>query len=346
MSSASPQSTLPPLRWLDIQSLAIEGRGWADTDQPFDRLPARARHIVNADVWNFSHDTAGMLVHFSSDTPELRIRGTLRKPKLEMAHMPSSGVSGLDLYTRADGGWQWFTSFRPEGSTEISGVIFQDIPAQRREFLLYLPLYNGIRALEIGVSGSASCEAVVRSERPVVFYGTSIVQGACASRPGMAYTSILRRRLDWPMVNLGFSGSGKAEPEVAALVAELEARLFMIDCLPNLQADQVGRVEQFVGILRRRHATTPIVLVESVQYPNGVAVPARKERHERSNQALREIHARLARTDRNLHLIPSADLIGTDGEGTVDGVHPTDLGMRRMADRVEPVLRRLLDRAG
>lgn len=342
MSLTVQQTQSTRLRWLDVQSLAVEGRGWNDTEHFFDRLPARAKAIVNGDVWNLSHDTAGFVVHFTSDTPELRIRGTLRKKKLEMAHMPSSGVSGLDFYTKEAGTWRWFTSFRPEDSVDIAGVIFQDIPARSREFLLYLPLYNGISALEIGVADSCLCEPVVRAEKPVVFYGTSIVQGGCVSRPGMAYTSILRRRLDWPLVNLGFSGSGRAEPELAALLAELDARLFVIDCLPNLQADQVGRVEEFVRILRQRHAATPVVLVESLEYVNGVALPARKERYEKSNRTLREIHARLARTDRNIHLVPAANLIGADGEGTVDGVHPSDLGMLRMADHMAPLLRRLL----
>jgi lysophospholipase L1-like esterase len=345
---SSPLASTPtktPLRWIDILSLAVEGRGWADTEHPFDRLPSRAKSFVSDLVWNLSHDSAGMLVHFASDTSELRVHGTLRKSQLAMSHMPVTGVSGLDLYVRMDGGWRWMASLRPESTTEISGTLFERLPAERREFLLYLPLYNGVEALRLGVAESCRCDPVLRSEKPIVFYGTSIIQGGCASRPGMAHVSMLRRRLDWPTVNLGFSGQGKAEPEMAELVAEQDPCLFVVDCLPNLLQDQVERVERFVQILRKRRPTTPIVLVESLEYPGGMAVPTLKVRHEKSNEMLRAIHRRLAHDDPHLHLVPAADLVGSDGEGTVDGVHPTDLGFIRMADRMEPLLRRLLPRA-
>lgn len=339
--------TSPPaaaLHWIDVNLLSVEGRGWTDTEHLFDRLPARAKGIVNDEIWNLSHDSAGILVHFRSDTPELRVRGRLRKKQLAMGHMPLSGVSGVDLYVRVEEGWHWMASARPEDTTELSLVVFQDMPAQSRDFLLYLPLYNGTDALEVGVTKPSRCEPVVRKEKPIAFYGTSIVQGACASRPGMAYVAILGRRLDWPTVNLGFSGQGRAEPEVGLLLSELDPQIFVLDCLPNLQPEEAGRIEKFVSVLRRLRPITPIVLVQSLEYPGGRVIPMRKERHLKSNAILREIQARLAHTDPNIHTVSSLDLIGADGEATVDGIHPTDLGMLRMADKMEPVLRRLLVR--
>lgn len=342
MASSLTQSQPAQFTWIDINLLAVEGRGWIDTEHLFDRLPARAKGIVNENIWNLSHDSAGILVHFRSDTPELRVRGRLRKKQLAMGHMPLSGVSGVDLYVRVEEGWHWMASARPEDTMELSLVLFQDLPAQPRDFLLYLPLYNGTDALEVGVTESSRCEPVVRTQKPIAFYGTSIVQGGCASRPGMAYVAILGRRLDWPVINVGFSGQGRAEQEVGLLLSELDPRIFVLDCLPNLQPEEAGRMEKFVNILRERRPTTPIVLVQSLEYPGGRVIPMRKDRHLKSNGILREIQSRLARTDPNIHTVSSVDLIGGDGEGTVDGIHPTDLGMIRMADKIEPVLRRLL----
>ena len=338
MISPQPNQT----RWINIQDLAVEGRGWTETEHPYDRLPQKAKGVVNENIWNLSHDSAGMLVHFRSDTPELRVRGRLRKKQLAMGHMPLSGVSGVDLYVRVEEGWHWMASARPEDTTDLDLIVFQDLPSQSREFLLYLPLYNGTEILEMGVEGSSRCEPVLRKSRPIVFYGTSIVQGDCASRPGMAYVAILGRRLDWPTINLGFSGQGRAEPEVGLLLSELDPQIFVLDCLPNLQPDEVSRMEGFVGILRQRHPTTPIVLVQSLEYPGGRVIPMRKERHLKSNGILREIQTRLSVTDPNIFTVSSLGLIGADGEATVDGIHPTDLGMLRMAERMEPVLRQLL----
>src|SRR5690606_298630 len=121
--------------------------------------------------------------------------------------------------------------------------------------------------LEIGVSKQASFTALpARTEKPVVVYGTSIAQGGCASRPGMAWTAILERQLGVPMVNLGFSGNGRMEEEVVNLVAEINARVFVLDCLPNLGGVEPAEVEKrivhAVRYLRKKHPGTPIVLAE------------------------------------------------------------------------------------
>ena len=341
--SAANRAPAAELTWLDARTLPIEGKGWADTKSHYDRLPRQAEGVVRQPVWDLGHDCAGLLLHFASDTPELRVRWTLTRSQLADSNMSPSGVSGLDLYVRLDRGWRWLAAARPGTSREGNeGVFFNDIPAERREFLLYLPLYNGIESLQLGVPGSRRLEPVVRPGKPIVFYGTSIVQGGCAMRPGMAYTAILGRHLDEAVINLGFSGNGRAEPEMASLLAELDPAAYVLDCLPNLGPEGVKRLEPFVGILRKKHPATPIVLIENLEYPDGVEIPARKMGYDAANQNLRGIYERLVRSDRNLYYVSAPGLIGTDGEATVDGVHPTDLGAMRMADRIEPLLRSAL----
>ena len=216
------------LRWIDAKSLAIEGKGWADTKRYYDRLPRQAEGVVRQPVWDLSHDSAGMLIHFASDTPELQVRWTLTSAFLAAPNMSASGMSGLDLYVRFDGGWHWLAAVRPGASREgNAGVLFENIPVERREFLLYLPLCNGIESLQLGIPESRKLEPVVRSGEPLVFYGTSIVQGGCVMRPGMAYPAILGRRLDRAIINLGFSGNGRAEPEMASFLAELDPAAYV-----------------------------------------------------------------------------------------------------------------------
>lgn len=343
--SAFGQTPTPELKWIDASSLAIEGRGWADTKSFYDRLPRQAESVVRAPVWDLSHNSAGMAFHFISDTPELQVRWTLTSASMALNNMAASGVSGLDLYIKVDGRWRWLAAARAGSFRENNaGTLFEHLSAEPREFLLYLPLYNGIESLQLGIAPSSKLESAVRSDKPIVFYGTSIVQGGSAMRPGMAYPAVLGRRLDRPIVNLGFAGNGRAEPEMASLLAELDPVAYVVDCLPNLGSEDVERLEPLVAVLRGKHPETPIVLVENPEYPDGFIMVARKAGYEKANQNLHEIYERLSRSDRHLYYVPSQNLIGEDGEGTVDGVHPTDLGIMRMADQMEPVLRRALTR--
>ena len=180
---------------------------------------------------------------------------------------------------------------------------------------------------------------------PIVFYGTSITQGGCASRPGMTHTAILGRRLERPVINLGFSGNGLMEPEMASLLSELDPAVYVLDCLPNMTAELVTeRVEPFVRTLRKARPSTPIVLAEDRTYSNAPLVPEPFERNRTSRAALKSAYEHLIASGvRNLHYLPGETQLGDDGEGTVDGSHPTDLGFFRMAEAfgkvIEPLLR-------
>ncbi len=332
--------------WLDARELTIEGKGWPETERFFDRLPARAREKVRPEVWDLSRCSAGMAVRFVTDAALLRVRWRLVSEELARDHMPATAVSGLDLYVRRQGRYHWLSmprppAFEPVMETDLIG----GIEPARREMMLYLPLLNGVESLHLGVpKGAALSPAPRRSDRPLLIYGTSIVHGGCASRAGMAYPAILGRKLDRPVLNLGFSGNGKAEPEVAELLAELDPAVYVIDPLPNLESEQVrGRIEPFVRILRSAHPATPIVLVESIPYADRLFKPARRERCQRSNAELAAAYRRLLEGGtQHLHYLDGTDLLGGDDEATVDGTHPTDLGSMRIAEAMEPVLRSLL----
>lgn len=331
-----------PLQWVDARSLNLEGQGWPSESAPFARLPDRAKESVPPRVWDLSRDSAGLVVHFFTNSTTLTARWSLRRAELAMRHMPATGVSGLDLYVRDQGSWRWMSVGQRISTQKVEQVLLKDRPAEQREYLLFLPLYNGVDSLSLGVDVSAEIDSAASHERPIVIYGTSIVQGACASRPGMPYTALLRRFLDRPVINLGFSGNGRSEPELAKLAAELDAAVFVLDSLPNLQPDQVQRVDTFIGLLRAVHPRTPIVLVGSVRYADADFNRERADRVRLSNQALHSIFERRRRDDQHLWLVRGEELLSTAGEDTVDGTHPTDLGFQHMVKAIEPAVRQAL----
>ncbi len=312
--------------WYDGQLVLVEGKGWLDTESFFDRLPAKAKTTVTESVWYLSHDSAGMCLRFTTHSPSIQIRWTLLDNDLAMPHMPATGVSGVDLYQREDSGrWGFVGNGRPTQGTNTAS--FQIAPG--KDSLLVLPLYNGVKSIEIGILKEHTLSTPVPSSRdrrkPIVFYGTSITQGGCASRPGLAATAIVSRELDTPVINLGFSGSGKMEPEMADLLAELDPSVYVLDCLWNMNPGMVSeRVAPFVKKLRQAHPDTPIVLAEDSSVRN--ITPTEMGRR------LRDVYDRLtAEGIGDLFLLSNAGMLGSDGEGTVDGCHPNDLGMMRQA---------------
>ncbi len=333
------------LNWYDVRDWGVEGRGWSQTDRYFDRLPAKAKGVVRDAVWNLSRHSAGMAVRFETDATEISARYTLLSPSLAMPHMPATGVSGLDLYAQnSQGQWRWLEVTRP-AAVKVKAKLGSGIEPGRRAYMIYLPLYNGVESLEIGLPEKAAFRPLApRTAKPLVFYGTSITHGGCASRPGMAYPAILGRRLDRPTINLGFSGNGRMEAEVGALLAELDPAVYVIDCLPNMDAAAVAsRAEPLVRQLRQARPRTPIVLVEDRSYTNAPFLPSRRERHAGSRAALRAAYERLLASGvKGLVYVPGEHLLGDDGEACVDGSHPSDLGMFRMADVLEPALKPLL----
>jgi lysophospholipase L1-like esterase len=344
-----PAETTPDAVWYDIRGFGVEGRGWSDVESFYDRLPARAKALVRPDVWLLSHDTAGLAARFVAETPSISARWTVRDVHgdLAMPHMPATGVSGLDLYGRVDSVWRHAANGRPTALTNSMALV-RNTEAAPREWMIYLPLYNGVESVQIGLPPTAKLSpAPARPpgrDKSIVFYGTSVTQGGCASRPGMAFPAILGRWLERETINLGFSGNGRMEIEVARLLAEIDAAVFVIDCLGNIEAAQITeRTEPLVRTLREAHPRVPIVLVDNVPYTSMTFDRTSAARFAASNAAQKAAFDRLTAAGvRGLHHVPSARLYGDDGEATVDGGHASDLGFLRYAEGLLPVLRRVL----
>lgn len=335
------------LAWIDARSLRVEGQGWQETSAPYDRLPAKAEGVVRDAVWNLSRHSAGIAIEFIANATAIHTRWKLTSPRLALPHMPATGVSGLDLYVLDDGDWKWLACTRPTSQSQTATIV-SGLPPGQRTYRIYLPLYNGVESLEIGVPAGATIDSAaprpVERRKPLVFYGTSITQGACAARPGMAHPAILGRWLNRPIINQGYSGNGRMETEVAQAIAEIDAAAYVIDCLPNLKpAEVLARTKPCIEALRRTRPTTPILLVEDRSYSDGFLIAAKREKNRGNRAALRKRYEELkAAGDEHLYYLPGEQLLGSDNEGTVDSSHPTDLGFWRQAEVMARALEAIL----
>lgn len=334
----------------------IEGQGWYQkTQKPYDRLPAKAENNVRVNVWNLSRNSTGMMIRFRSDSPYIQVRYKVAG-QTGFPHMPPTGVSGVDLFAvSADGEMLWCQgkySFRDTVSYQFSNLTPNDNYHKKgREYRLFLPLYNSVEWMEIGVPETQEFTPLpVRNDLPLVVYGTSIAQGACATRPGMAWTGILGRKMDRPLINLGFSGNGPMEKEIIELLAEVEAKAYILDCLPNMTDSKKFSMEEIVNRalfaarhLREKRPNTPIVFAEHAGYTEGIMNKQRLSTYQNVNKALRDAFAQLKSEGIDgLYLIPT-EAFEQDIETMVDGTHPNDLGMYRYTIGYEKYLREILN---
>lgn len=336
------------LTWYDAAAIGVEGKGWTDTKTPFDRLPVKAEKLVPEGVWARSLNSAGLHITFATNSPIIVIRWKLRHPAISSPYLSSMSVAGLDLYVRRGDKWFWAATKPPKSYPETTETFLRNLSPELREYMLYLPIYNGVEKVEIGVAeGSKFGKAIgSKTEKPIVIYGTSIVQGSAASRPGMTYVSQLARRLDHPVINLGFSGLCHMEQSLAKLLAELDAAMYVVDCLPNMLPKEIKeRTAPLVKTIREKHPDTPIVLIENLAYPQGLWNPNVKKSVELKNKLLSDEYAKLKREGvANIYYVKNDGLLSGESNSTVDGVHPTDLGFWRMTNTLEPILRTILTR--
>ena len=336
------------ISWHDVRATDLEGRAFPDAERKsyFDRLPAEADGKVTPAVWGLSRDSAGLMFRFRTDATTIYAHYKVTKPQLAMPHMPATGVSGLDLYARdKDGKWRWVQVARP-GSQEMRIRLAENLDPGEREYALYLPLFNGVEFLHVGVPEGKQLTGLKPRAKPVVFYGTSITHGACASRPGMVHTGILGRRFDVPVVNLGFSGNGRMDKEVGDFLVRIDAAAYVIDCLPNMNAKEVSqKCGPLVKQLRAARPDTPIILVEDRRNTDSWIIAGRRQHHDDNHAALKAAYEQLLKEGvKGLSYVPGDHLYGDDGDGATDGSHASDLGFFRQADVFEPFLKAALGR--
>ncbi len=336
----------------DAREFPVFGQAFSATpEHPYRRLPEHLDGVVREMVWTLGRNSAGLYVRFRSDAPEIHARWT--NTAYHMPHMADCGTGGLDLYALLDGRWTYVGSGFNWGALSASHErrLVGNMAPEAREYMLYLSLYDEVKTLEIGIPEGYSLSGPMvdspKSDHPMVMYGTSILQGGCASRPGMAFTNILGRWFDRTVINLGFSGNAHLDYEIAELMTSVTCpSVFVLDYVPNASEDKIEeRGERFFRILRDAHPDVPVIFVEAPVYAHTVVDQTIAEEVRSRNAVQKALYQRLLDAgEKRLYYVPAEGMTGADGEAFVDGVHLTDLGMLRYARHIMSTLEAALGR--
>ncbi|WP_291528369.1 SGNH/GDSL hydrolase family protein [Bacteroides sp. UBA939] len=328
----------------DASAFPLLGKATDATLTRYERLPDSLEHISRKPLWDLGRNSAGLAVRFRSNSTRIAAKWEVRN-SMNMNHMTPTGIKGLDLYCLQDGKWVFAGSGRPQGKVNEATMV-RNMAPEEREYLLFLSLYDGVTSLSIGVDSLSVIEQPAVDlpvrEKPVVFYGTSILQGGCATRPGMAHTNILERWLNRECINLGFSGNALLDLEIAEVIASVDASMFVLDFVPNATVEQMKeRAEKFYSIVRAKHPDTPILFVEDPVFPNSRFDRKLAQEVASKNETIAAIFRSLKkRGEKNIYFLSSKDILGHDGEATVDGIHLTDLGFVRYAEILYPLIKK------
>lgn len=336
--------------WTDAGELPLYGKAVNDTYTRYSRLPGDLSGVSRSKVWELGKNSAGLYIRFRTDSPTLWVRWESETSHV-MSHMSPTGSRGLDLYVRSGGKWRFLAAAKPKLESPLTTrKLVSSMAPEMREYMLFLSLYDGVVRLDIGTDeghqllpGAADSP---RSERPVVMYGTSITQGGCVSRPGMAYTNILGRELDRTFINLGFSGNALFDLEIARLMASVETpAAYVIAATENARVSHFEEHgEDFIKILRNAHPDVPIIIVQAVRYSQDFLNEKEAADMKERMDACRRLYEKFRKSgDKRIYFSdPASAKCFDDAEQSVDGIHLTDLGHYRFAKALLPTLNRVL----
>ena len=329
------------MKWYHLTdpALSLEGLALADREgRRYWRLPEDVIDQVNPGVSEVAKFPSGARVRFSTDSRRVALRAVIG-PAGYVKNVGAIGKCGLAGYV--DGEWHYVVYPTASDAEEMTGAY--DLDGKTHDHTVYLPLFTPLYDLMIGLDDGAQVKSPrpYAVQKPLVFYGSSITNGASATHAGNAYVSVVCRRLDANFLNLGFSGSARGEERIARYIAGLDMSLFVMDYDHNAPdaAHLEATHERFFRIVREAQPDLPIALISKPDFdmdPEGNAL--------RRAVIRRTYEHALAAGDTRVRFIDGETLFGTTErrDCLVDGTHPNDLGFRRMADAITPVLRELL----
>jgi len=331
-----------------ISSAKFELQGRAFENVPkFHRIDTAKYSGLPAAVKKLYTHAAGMFITFKSNTSKLSLRWKTADAALGNNSTPIMS-RGFDVYVKEAGGWRFAGVARPDlTNAESKAALVEDMAKTEKEFLVYFPLYKELLDFDLIIDDKATFVGTRQSfHKKVVIYGSSIVHGASASRPGLAYPAQLGRQLNANVINMGVSGNARMEPAVADMLSAIDSMdLLIMDCVPNSSPAEVReRTFNFVERVRRSHPQVPILLIESITRQVGNYNLKWNARLSEQNRNFKLEYERLLQAGyKNLYYIPTDHLIGDDSEGTVDGTHPTDVGFERMLKIIGPKVKAILE---
>ncbi|MDX9883540.1 MAG: SGNH/GDSL hydrolase family protein [Prolixibacteraceae bacterium] len=337
LSFLSTSGEEPSLKYVRGEKLTLSGQAGTVSTSHFQRIDSLNRTGLTDAVKTLSSHSAGLNILFQTNSRTIGVKWKVKKFNIK-PNMTPTAINGLDLYGWNAHSWQ-FVAFAGPDSSANTALMVQNLDGNMRHYRVYLPLYSELTEIEIGVEEQSVIQPADPEYFPsdkVVIYGSSITQGASASRPGMAYPSIISRNLNVETFNLGFSGSGKMEIEVVDVLAKIPADLYVLDCVPNTSPELIKeRALPFIKKLRMLKPGVPILIVESIFRESGHWNREIGDRVRRQNESIKKVYEQLrAENYPQLYYIASDELTGTDHEVTIDGTHLNDLGMMRIAQRI------------
>lgn len=334
--------------WHKGTDFPILGRVYPDSLPLYSRVPAFRKKGTREALYSLGQHSSGMAIRFRTNSPKIALRWESLY-RNDMTHMASMASRGADLYYLNDKGqWRFLAPARPVYDPTTT-MIIENMDPEMHEYMLHLPLYDGVKWLEIGVADGSVIENPVvdspsKSRKPVVIYGSSIQHGATASRPGMAASNILRRDLDTDVINLGFSANAHLDYEVAEMMADVDASVYVLDFVPNALVWEINdKTEKFVKILRDRRPDVPLIFIEDpifthAQLDRKIAATIRAK-----NEAIKAMYEKMvAEGMTNTYYVPTEAIVPADGDGSSDSVHFTDRAYRTYCDALLPILRNIL----
>ena len=295
---------------------------------PFQRFPNKYKGSIRKEVWDLSENNAGISIQLRTNSRNLKLKWNV-KLDFRMNHMTDAGIKGLDIYKHVNNQWQYLSTGLPNSNENEHLIKFNDV--NEKTLCLYLPLYDSIIDLDIGIDSDSILKFITNNNKPIVFYGTSITQGGCASRPGMAHTNIISRSTIHPCINLGFSGNGHLETEIGDILSKIDAKCFIIDCLPNVGIPQIElNLTPLVMSIRKSDNgnACPIIFVEQPIMHDLYIDEVVTEKNYILSKKVKECE-QLGFKD--IHVINQEGSLGLDHEATVDGVHYNEIGFQRFA---------------
>lgn len=331
----------------------IRGRYWGEElKNNYSRLPDRAKESVRSAVWDMSRHSAGLSIAFQTNAKHIYVKYTFKGDKSSY-HQAAIGASGIDMYAIDINGYErWCAPNMFQTDTTyvtFSNLTYSSGADRGYEFHLYLPPFVEIGHFEIGIPQNTGYFEFLPypGEKPIVIYGTSIVHGACASRPGLAWSNIVERELQHPVINLGFAGNGQMEKELFSLINEIDAKLYIIDCMPNLsQGDRYKTIfnRTIAGVkqIRSKH-NTPILLVEHSGYMNDGMSLQNEISYREANAELRRAYKHLQNEGIQEIYYLTKEEIGFTVNSMVEGIHPNDIGMMQYSNACNAKIREILD---
>lgn len=328
---------------LEYKSFKVHGKA-EEIDREYHRIDTVKYNDLPLNVKTLYTNSAGLFITFKSDAKDIYVKWcvTKSKPKLNLTSIANKG---LDIYIKNnENQWQYAGSKGTMKECE-EGKLLSDLDGVLKEFIVYLPLYDEVKSIEIGVNRT---NILKEKENPftmnILIYGSSIVHGASASRPGMAYPAILSRKTGYNFINLGISGSAKMEKEVVDMLSNFEADMFILDCVPNSSPEQIKeRTSYLIKSIRSKHPDVPILMIPSIVRELSHFNQEWKNKINLQNLNWKNEYEILRKEGvSNLFYLDSNNLIGDDHEGTVDGTHPNDLGFMRMVEQIQPTVMSIL----